>query len=95
MSDSQHITSGVPEGSILGPILFLIYINDLPLHLKNSSTDMFADDTTITIHGNHFKDVQYQMQSELSTVEDWCKHNTMLPNAEKQRLCTYRHPQKL
>ena len=46
---------------------------------------MFAYDTTITLHGNHIQDVQYQMQSELSIVEDWCKHNAMLPNAEKTK----------
>ena len=48
-SNTAEISSGVPKGSILGPLIFLIFINDLPLDLsgKGSSTDMYADDTTI------------------------------------------------
>ena len=47
-SSSINLTSGVPQGSVLGPILFLIYINDLPDYIQNNSTvKLFADDTII------------------------------------------------
>ena len=89
-SEKANITSGVPQGSILGPLLFLLYVNDLPLCLS-SDTDMYADDTTIHTTDVKLDCVQSKLQSDLYKVNRWCKINNMAINPKKTTcmiLCT-------
>ena len=69
-SDSLLIKQGVPQGSVLGPALFLLFVNDIPLHLTNSTVDIYADDTTITASA-HFSDLcsmTQRLNSDLDAV---------------------------
>ena len=70
------VISGVPQGTVLGPILFLIYINDRELAIQDSSTSSFADDTRISREIQLTEDNEI-LQSDLNNVIDWSTANTM------------------
>ena len=71
MSSPINVTSGVPQGSVLGPLLFLIYINDLPDYIQNNSTvKMFADDTIIYHPITNQQDTN-ALQEDLDALQRW------------------------
>ena len=71
MSSPINVTSGVPQGSVLGPLLFLIYINDLPDYIQNNSTvKMFADDTIIYHSITNQQDTN-ALQEDLDALQRW------------------------
>ena len=80
-SSAVQVSSGVPQGSVLGPILFIIYINELP-SLVNSTMKMFADDTKIFRKVEHTRDVQ-ALQADLDKLSDWCQDWILEFNIEK------------
>ena len=86
LSEPQDVSAGVPQGSVLGPLLFVIYINDLPLHTgENTLVDMFADDTTISAHNTCKQEVHETLQTSLNAISHWCSDNSMKLNTSKTK----------
>ena len=85
LSETAVITAGVPQGSIMGPLLFILYMNDLPLHIDNN-IDMFADDSTLYTSGHNVDEIQHSLQTNLNAVTTWWREdNRMAINIAKKK----------
>ena len=81
-SDEIKVTSGVPQGSVLGPILFLLYINDLPDKM-NCHVRMYADDVVLYTDVTSNSESNLTLQDNLNELSRWCKDWKMLVNVNK------------
>ena len=78
---------GVPQGSILGPLLFLIYFNDLPDFLE-SSVNSYADDTTVTACGDSLNEIENKLEVDCTKICKWMRSNRLKLNADKSHILT-------
>lgn len=85
VSEQATIKVGVPQGSIIGPLMFILYMNDLPLAAPDSNLDMYADDTTMTATGNTVPAVEQKLNSQMEPVQAWCENNRMVINVDKTK----------
>ena len=83
LSEDRFISCGVPQGTILGPLLFLLYINDLPNCLKHSHPRMFADDTHLTYSAANVHDIDQNLNQDLKSVSEWLAANKLTLNTSK------------
>ena len=91
-SENQPITCAVPQGSILGPLLFLIYIDDLRFSLTNCSVFHFADDTNLLFSMKNPKLLSKVINKELKNLYEWLCSNRLSLNASKTEFLIFRPP---
>ena len=98
-SNEGIVRCGIPQGSILGPLLFSFFINDLPLHITSNKVncDMFADDTSLNTSDKDTDTVQKELQRSINEASDWCNNNAMslLHAKTKSMLVTTRQKHQL
>ena len=93
-SSKQTIKCGIPQGSSLGPLLFLLYINDIPNCSDKLSFRIFADDTNIFVSSSNAVELQNLINHELSKVKEWCDLNKLSINLKKTNYMIIKSPKK-
>ena len=93
LSSVKILTCGIPQGTLLGPLLFLLYINDLPNCLVNSEPLMYADDTHLTYASNNIEDIECTLNRDLANT--WLKANKLTLNKTKTEFMVIGSWQKL
>jgi hypothetical protein len=82
-SKQESLCTGVPQGSVLGPLLFIIFVNDLSWLQISSKMVLFADDTTLFINGFDLDVILQQLSKDIEQVNVWLKHNNLVLNLKK------------
>ena len=83
LSSPQYITASVPQGSILGPLLFILFVNDLPLEVSKNTVKMYTDDTTQIACGRTVEEEETILTHELRLLSRWADENKMVLNHSK------------
>ena len=95
LSNTAPVTCGVPQGSNLGPLLFLVYINDLPNCLTSASPRIFADDTNITFAASTMTDLENAVKLELRNLQRWLITNRLSLNVAKTEFMVIESNQRI
>ena len=94
-SQLKDISYGVPQGSVLGPLLFLIYINDLNRAITYSYIRHFADDTSILYRDKSLRKINQRINHDLKNIVEWLRANRIALNTNKTKIVLFRSPRKI
>ena len=89
VSNEEIITYGVPQGSVCGPLLFLLYINDISKDLKRCKVSLYADDTVLYVSAPKIENAIPSVQEDLIILNEWCNKNKLTINCNKTKYCVY------
>jgi hypothetical protein len=92
-SSCREIKQGVPQGSALGPLLFLLHINDLPLNVHCAILVMFADDINVLIMDSDVCALQRKIDRVIAELEMWCNRNDLIINVGNTGIMSFHNRQ--
>ena len=92
--DPHLITHGVAQGSVLGPLLFLVFINDLHKAIKNSDVHLFADNTNLLYSNKSLKKINKHINQDLSCLSKWLRSNKISLNTSKTEIIIFQPKRK-
>ena len=95
LSSPLAVENGVPQGSVLGPVLFTLYINDLLSCINFSNVIMYADDTVIFVSSTQLMEGELKLNMELTRLSEWLCGNKLLLNLKKTELMIFGMQQRL
>ena len=94
-SDKEMVLSGVPQGSILGPILFIIFTADLAKHVDQCKFVAYADDAALLVSAPTPKQLKTRIESSVEAVQDWYTNNGLLINSDKTEFMAFKQSKKM
>ena len=94
LSCKRKIQIGIPQGSVLGPVLFVLYVNDINRHVSLAACSLYADDTLLYITSDTIEKLQDNLQECICEVEKWYNNNMLVINASKSNVMVITTKQK-
>ena len=93
--DKSEIITGVPQGSILRPLFFIVFMNDMPMSIRTvSNVDMYADNSATSACGNLQK-FEQKLDNNLQRISNWCDENRMVIDVEQNEDRDRHYPAKV
>ena len=93
-SSESFVTCGIPQGSCLGPLLFIIYLNDFEDCLVHSKAGMYADDTHVTLTSDSLAELFESAREEMMNISEWMRINKLSINPQKTEYMIIGHPRR-
>ena len=94
-SSQKHVQCGIPQGLCLGPLLFILYVNDFERCLENCTPNMYLDDTSVTCFAEDMEELCNNLQHELINISNWMRQNKMSINTKKSEFMIIGHKRQL